>query len=85
MSGLAAVCEISARRSRSNPWARRVSNEHGVALPVALFALVSLSGLLLAFLSLATMEPTIAQNQDASTRALHIAEAGLELALSQLA
>lgn len=66
-------------------WIRTIRNDKGVALPLALFALVMLSGLLLAFLSMAGMEPVIAQNHGGSTGAHYLAEAGLELASSQLA
>lgn len=53
-------------------------NEKGVALPLALFALVMLMGLLLAFLTMAGMEPVIAQNHVTTSRALYIADAGIE-------
>ncbi len=68
-----------------NPRVRTLWNDKGVALPLALFALVILSGLVLAFLAMAGMEPLIAQNHDTSARALHIAGGGVELASSQLA
>lgn len=68
-----------------NPCTRTSGNESAVALPMALFALVILSRLLLAFLTLAAMEPFIARNHDASARALYIAAEGVELASSQLA
>jgi hypothetical protein len=55
-----------------------------VALPLALFALVMLSGLLLAFLSMAGMEPTVASNHTDVTRARYAAEAGIEWAFDQL-
>ncbi|MGH7362035.1 MAG: hypothetical protein ACREJI_10540, partial [Candidatus Methylomirabilales bacterium] len=59
------------------PWAGPIRNQKGVALPLALFALVMLSGLLLAFLSMAGMEPTIAANHTDVTRARYAAEAGI--------
>ena len=60
-------------------------NEKGVALPLALFALVMLSGLLLAFLSMSAMEPEIAANLGDVTRARYVAESGIEWAFDQLA
>ncbi|MBI3030695.1 MAG: hypothetical protein HYY64_14410 [Candidatus Rokubacteria bacterium] len=57
----------------------------GVALPLALFALVMLSGLLLAFLTMAGMEPTIAANLGDTARARYVADAGVEWAYDQLA
>ena len=66
------------------PRIRTVRDETGVALPLALFALVMLSGLLLAFLSMAGMEPVIAQNHSSSSKAFYIADAGIEHALDAL-
>jgi hypothetical protein len=63
---------------------RTVRDETGVALPLALFALVMLAGLLLAFLSMAGTEPGIAQNHASSTRALYVADAGIEHAWAVL-
>ncbi len=67
-----------------NPSARAVRNEKGVALPLALFTLVILSGLLLAFLSMAGMEPQISSNLSATARARYLADAGIEWAFDQL-
>lgn len=64
---------------------RTSGNENGVALSMALFALVMFSGLLLAFLTLDAMEPFITRNHDPSAWALYIAAEGVELASSQLA
>ncbi len=61
-----------------------VSDEKGVALPLALFALVMLSGLLLAFLNMAGMEPMVAANLNDVTRARYVAEAGAEWGFDQL-
>jgi len=61
-----------------------IRNEKGVALPLALFALVMLSGLLLAFLSMAGMEPTVSANHGAITQSRYAAEAGIEWAFDQL-
>jgi hypothetical protein len=59
-------------------------DEQGLALPLALMLLVLVSGLSLAFLSMSGLEVVIAQNHDGSKRAFHIAEAGIEHALSVL-
>jgi hypothetical protein len=59
------------------------SPRRGLALPLALFALVILSGLLLALLSMAGMEPEIAANQTDLSRARYLAEAGIEWALDR--
>jgi len=67
------------------PRFRTVRDERGVALPLALFALMMLSGLLLAFLSMAGMEPSIAANLNDVTRARNLAEAGIEWAFDALA
>ncbi len=66
-------------------WVNSVRNRKGVALPLALFALVMLSGLLLAFLSMAGMESTISANLSDVTRARYIADAGIEWAFDRLA
>ena len=66
------------------PRIRTVRDETGVALPLALFAIVTLSGLLLTFLSMAGMEPVIAQNHTSSSKAFYIADAGIEHALDAL-
>ncbi len=68
-----------------NPWASRVRNEKGVALPLALFALVSLTAFVLTFVSMGGMEPQISRNLKDSSQARYAAEAGLESAFDQLA
>lgn len=55
-----------------------------MALPLALFALVILSGLLLALLSMTAMEPAISANLTDVARARYLAEAGIEWAFDQL-
>lgn len=67
-----------------SPLASAVRNEKGVALPLALFVLVMLSGLLLAFLSMAGMEPQISSNLSATARARYLADGGIEWAFDQL-
>lgn len=59
-------------------------DQHGVALPLALFVLLALSGFLLAFISMAGMDPTIAANLNDTTRARYMAETGMEWAFDQL-
>ncbi|MBI2153882.1 MAG: hypothetical protein HYU24_09275 [Candidatus Rokubacteria bacterium] len=66
-------------------WIPTVINRRGVALPLALFALVMLSGLLLAFLTMSGMEPTIAANLSDITRARYIGDAAVEWAYDRLA
>ncbi len=66
-------------------WVVRVRNEKGVALPLALFVLVSLSAFVLAFLSMGGMEPQVARNLSDSSQARYAAEAGLEAAFDTLA
>ncbi len=65
-------------------WSRIRGNEKGVALPLALFALVILVGLVLTFLSMAGTEPQIAGNLNDTTQARSMADAGLEWAFDQL-
>ena len=66
-------------------WVVRVRNERGVALPLALFVLVSLSAFILAFLSMGGMEPQVSRNLSDSSQARYAAEAGLEAAFDTLA
>jgi len=66
-------------------WVQTARTERGVALPLALFALVMLSGLLLAFLSMSGMEAEISANLTEVARARYVAEAGVEWAYDQLA
>lgn len=60
-------------------------NQQGVGLPLALFALVSLMGLLFTFLSLGSNEPLIARNHAEGSEARYIADAGIEWAFDALA
>src|SRR3972149_9632353 len=64
--------------------ASAVRDEKGVALPLALFALLLLTGLLVAFLTMSGMEPSIAANLNDVVRARYVAEAGVEWAFDQL-
>ena len=67
------------------PWAGSVRNERGVALPLALFALVSLTAFVLTFVSMGSMEPQISRNLSAATQGRYAADAGIEWAFDQLA
>jgi len=66
-------------------WAGTVRNERGVALPLALFALVSLTAFVLTFVSMGSMEPQISRNLSAATQGRYAADAGVEWAFDQLA
>ena len=63
---------------------RPTRNQRGIAFPLALFALVMLTGLLLVFLTMGGMETSVATNLDDVTRARYVAESGLEWAFDQL-
>ncbi len=63
---------------------RSIRDQRGVAFPLALFALVMLTGLLLVFLTMGGMETSVAANLDDVTRARYVAESGLEWAFDQL-
>jgi hypothetical protein len=63
---------------------RPIEAQRGVAFPLALFALVMLTGLLLVFLTMGGMETSIAANLDDVTRARYVAESGLEWGFDQL-
>jgi len=62
-----------------------VDNERGVALMLALVILLTLTGLVLAFLSVSAFEPQISRNQSDTTRARFVADAGIEYAYDTLA
>lgn len=68
-----------------NPRVSAVRDQKGVALPLALFALVMLTGLLVALLTMSGMEPSMAANLNDVARARYIAEAGVEWGFDQLA
>src|SRR5688572_19933712 len=57
------------------------ADQRGVALPMALMALVIMTALVIAFSVLASTEPTIANNQLRVAQARALAEAGVERAL----
>ena len=60
---------------------RTTGSERGIALPMAMVMLVVLTAMMVAFAVLAGTEPTIAANQLAAAQALHLADAGLQLAM----
>ena len=64
---------------------RLIDNEHGVALVLALMILLTLTGLVLAFLSASAFEPQISRNHSDTVRARYVAEAGIEYAYDTLA
>jgi len=55
-------------------------DERGVVLPMALFLLMSLMSLTVAFSTLATTEPTLSRNHVLSAQARMVAESGIERA-----
>ncbi|MGH7396466.1 MAG: pilus assembly PilX family protein [Candidatus Rokuibacteriota bacterium] len=57
-----------------------LKDERGIALPMALMALMLLSVLVIAFVQLSTFEPIIANNQHQIAQARAVAEAGVERA-----
>ena len=60
---------------------RLLRDERGIALPMALLALLILSTLVVAFTLLASSEPVIATNQKMVAQARAVAESGLERAI----
>jgi Tfp pilus assembly protein PilX len=64
---------------------RLIDNEQGVALILALMILLTLTGLVLAFLSASAFEPQISRNHSETIRARYMAEAGIEYAYDALA
>ncbi len=64
---------------------RLIDNEQGVALILALMILLTLTGLVLAFLSASAFEPQISRNHSETIRARYVAEAGVEYAYDTLA
>ena len=60
-------------------------DQRGVALPLALIALLILTMLVLTVLNLGAVEPTISRNLSDTARARHLAEAGIEWAFDCMA
>ncbi|HBH04263.1 MAG TPA: hypothetical protein DDZ42_20515 [Candidatus Rokubacteria bacterium] len=67
-----------------NRWRTVLGNERGVALVLALMILLTLTGLVLAFLSASAFEPQISRNLSETARARYLAEAGLEVGYNAL-
>jgi hypothetical protein len=65
-------------------WRALLGNERGVALVLSLMMLLALTGLLLAFLSVSALEPQISKNLADTSRARHLAEAGVEIGFNVL-
>ena len=63
---------------------RPYKDQRGVALPLALMALVGLTGFLLVFVSMAGTDPAVSANLNDTIRARYIAESGIEWAFDQL-
>src|SRR5262245_15089285 len=57
------------------------SNEHGMALPMALVVVLIVSSLVVGFSTLSATEPTIASNHLLGAQARALAEAGIERAV----
>jgi Tfp pilus assembly protein PilV len=62
-----------------------IRDQRGVALPLALIALLILTMLVLTVLNLGAVEPTISRNLSDTARARHLAEAGIEWAFDCMA
>jgi Tfp pilus assembly protein PilX len=60
-------------------------DEQGIAVVLGLVALLALTALVLAFLSISSFEPQIAANLTSATQARYLAEAGIEKAFDGLA
>lgn len=60
---------------------RRLRDERGIALPMALMTLLILSTLVIAFALLASSEPLVSTNQKMVAQARSVAESGLERAI----
>lgn len=64
--------------------AAHARSQDGVAIVMALIVLLSLSGLVLAFLSMTALEPLISQNLADATTARLLADSGIDLAYDTL-
>ncbi len=63
---------------------RPFKDQRGVALPLALMALVGLTGFLLVFVSMGGMDPAASANLSDTTQARYLADSGIEWAYDQL-
>ena len=62
-------------------WSPRLIDERGVALPLAMIMLVTLTALMVAFTVLANTEPTIANNHQRAAQARSLADSGVQRAM----
>jgi Tfp pilus assembly protein PilX len=67
-----------------NTWRKMIGDQQGIAAPLAMYTLVLLSVLLLAFVSMAAQEPQVSRNLVDTTQARYAAEAGIEWAFDTL-
>ena len=67
-----------------NIWQRTIRDERGIAAPLAMYVLVVLSILLLAFVSMSAQEPQVSRNLADMTQARYVADAGIEWAFDSL-
>ncbi|HEX6210642.1 MAG TPA: PilX N-terminal domain-containing pilus assembly protein [Methylomirabilota bacterium] len=65
-------------------WRTLLGNERGAALVLSLMMLLTLTGLLLAFISVSALEPQISRNVTDTARARYLAEAGIETGFNLL-
>jgi hypothetical protein len=70
---------------RRCPRPRRLTESRGAALVLALLVLLGLTAIMLALLSIGTVEPQISRNHVDGVRARYLAEAGIEHAFDTLA
>ena len=63
---------------------RRVRDERGLAVPLAVICLLTVTGLVLTFLTVSAIEPQISGNHARGTQARHAAESGIEWAFDHL-
>lgn len=77
----AGYCEVETMKNKLRALVR---DERGVALVMALAILLTLTGLVLAFLSASGFEPQISRNHTDSARVRFVADAGIEYAYNEL-
>ena len=63
---------------------RRVRDERGMAVPLAVICLLTVTGLVLTFLTVSAIEPQISGNHARGTQARYAAESGIEWAFDHL-
>ncbi len=67
-----------------NMWRKTIGDQRGIAAPLAMYTLVLLSVLMLAFVSMAAHEPQVSRNLVDLTQARYAADAGVEWAFDTL-